>query len=43
MSRRIAVIIALTLVSVFLIGAIIVGHEALAAFLGPEPHTCGGG
>jgi hypothetical protein len=45
MRRRIPVIVALLVASLILIvgDTFIRFHEALAAYLAPAPHTCGGG
>jgi hypothetical protein len=43
MRRRITVVVALVVVSIILIAGGVVGHDALAAYLDLQPHSCGGG
>jgi hypothetical protein len=43
MRRRVTVIVALVLASIFLIAGGVVGRDALAAYFDLQPHSCGGG
>jgi hypothetical protein len=41
--RRIPVVVALVLASIFLIAGAGIGRDALAAYFDPLRHSCGGG